>query len=119
MAVVSVISTSAATYYYLQYHRLKANPQRSVDEEINRLKAEVGQLMVLPDEQPTVATVTDPAQLKDQPFFKDAKVGDKVLIFTGANEAVLYDPVAKKILETAPLNVAAPANVPTPPINAY
>ena len=35
----------------------------------------VGKLMVLPvGEQPTIATVVDPAKLKDQPFFSNAKV---------------------------------------------
>jgi len=112
LTAVSLVSTSAAIYYYRQYKQFKANPKIAADEEVSRLRAEVGQLMVLPDETPTVATVTDPEKLKGQAFFKDAKVGDKVLIFTKANKAVLYDPVAKKILETAPINNAAPAEAP-------
>ena len=62
--------------------------------------------MVLPeDEEPSVATVADPEQLAGQPFFSKAKKGDKVLIYTNAQKAILYDPVAKKIIDIAPLNI--------------
>ncbi len=59
--------------------------------------------MVLPDEQPTVATVTDPEKLQSQEFFRQAKAGYKVLIFTAAKKAVLYDPVGNRIVEVGPL----------------
>ncbi len=61
--------------------------------------------LVLPeDEAPTVATVSSLEQLAGQPFFVNAKVGDKVLIYTKAKKAILYDPVIDKIVEVAPLS---------------
>src|SRR3989344_6188702 len=49
----------------------------SRDEIIKR----VGKLVDIEgDERPTIATVTDPERLRDQPFFAKAKKGDKVLI---------------------------------------
>ena len=63
-------------------------------------------MIVLPeDEIPTVATVSDPEKLKEQPFFSDAKKGDKVLIYANAKKAILYDPMANKIVTVAPINI--------------
>ncbi len=54
---------------------------------------------------PTVATVSDPAKLQGQTFFANAKVGDKVLIYTNAKMAYLYDPISNKLINVAPLNI--------------
>jgi len=68
----------------------------------------VGRIIVLPnDEEPTVATVTDPEKLRDQVFFANAKAGDKVLIYTKARKAYLYDPIAGKLVEVAPITTQA------------
>lgn len=74
------------------------------DDNIKIVQA-VGKLVVLPEEVPTIATVTDLEKLKDQAFFKNAKVGDKVLIYIKARKAILYDAQADKIIELAPLNM--------------
>jgi hypothetical protein len=64
----------------------------------------VSKLIVLPEnETPTIAEVSDVDALKDQPFFQKAKIGDRVLIYPEAGKAYLYDPVANKILEVAPV----------------
>jgi hypothetical protein len=80
------------------------NPAARLVQEKAALIEEVGKLIVLPDEEPTIATVTDLASLKGQPFFASAAVGDKVLIYTNAKKAVLYRPSEKKVLEVAPVN---------------
>lgn len=78
----------------------------SQDGEIDAIISEVGKLMILPkDEDPTIATVSDPKILESQPFFSKAKKGDKVLIYTKAQKAILYDPVANKIINIAPINL--------------
>lgn len=83
-----------------------AQSDERVQEEIDDLVAEVGKLIVLPEgEDPTIATVTDPEKLRDQVFFANAKEGDKVLIYTKAQKAYLYDPNIHKLLEVAPLTI--------------
>ena len=64
-----------------------------------------GKLIDLPNETPTVATVTDSKKLKDQPFFSKVENGDKVLIFTKAKKAILFRPSTNKILDVAPLTI--------------
>ena len=103
LAALTVASASFAVYYRQKYEGLKTNPQTLAQESVSGLISDVSKLMQLPDEPPTVATVSDPSKLKDQVFFQDAKTGDKVLIYTDAKKAILYDPVAKKIVEVAPL----------------
>ncbi len=70
----------------------------------------MGRLITLPEgEEPTVATITDIEKLKDQTFFQKAKNGDKVIIYTNAKKAILYDPIARKIIDVAPVNIGTPS----------
>jgi hypothetical protein len=59
----------------------------------------VARHVLLPDEIPTVATVSDVTLLVDQPFFANAQNGDKVLLFRDSNKAVLYDPESDRVLD--------------------
>ena len=119
LAVLVVIALGAAVYFYVQLNQLRENPQKVAQEEAKSLVTKVGKLIVLPEgEEPTVATVTDPNLLRDQPFFANAKTGDKVLIYTNARKAILYNPEENKIIEVAPVSIgatAAPAPAITPP----
>lgn len=119
LAVLVVIALGAAVYFYVQLNQLREDPQKVAQEEAKSLVTKVGKLIVLPEgEEPTVATVTDPNLLRDQPFFANAKTGDKVLIYTNARKAILYNPEENKIIEVAPVNIgaaAAPAPAVTPP----
>lgn len=86
------------------------------NKEAKTLTQRVGEHIFLPEgEVPTIATVSDPEALRGQTFFIDAKKGDKVLIFPNAKKAILYDPVADKIITIAPLNTGSDTNLePTP-----
>jgi hypothetical protein len=63
----------------------------------------VGAHMVLPDESPTIATVTDSSKLQNQLFFHQALNGDKILLYAKAGLVVLYRPATHSIIATAPL----------------
>lgn len=83
-----------------------SDPQVEAKREADAVIKQVERHMVLPTgETPTVATVSDPEKLKDQKFFANAKKGDKVLIYSGAQKAILYDPSADRIIEVAPVNI--------------
>lgn len=100
-------------YFYSQNQKSVANNPQA---EVKKLVSEVGKLVDLPKgEDPTVATVTDISKLQGQAFFARAKNGDKVLIYSNAKKAILYDPQAKKVIDIAPINVGSPsAQVATP-----
>ena len=116
LIVLALLGAGAGGYFFYQYQKttkeiqtIKTDPssvQKAVQEQVKQLVAEVGRLIDLPSgEEPTIATITDLEKLKDQPFFKNAKNGDKVIIYTQAKKAILYDPVAKKIIDVAPINI--------------
>ena len=114
-----LIAVGAAGGYFYKNNLSYKNPDLVAETEAQRLVEEVGKLIVLPtDEVPTIATVSDPKALKDKVFFAEAKQGDKVLIYTNAKKAILYDPVIKKIINVAPVNTGsqnkteiAPSNI--------
>jgi hypothetical protein len=115
LGIALVIVLGIAAYLYRGYAEAKRelkemqrDPQAIMHEKTEDLLVEVGKLMVLPeDETPTVATVSDLEKLQGQEFFANAKVGNKVLIYTKHKKAILYDPELHKIVEVAPLNLGA------------
>jgi len=108
LAIFCLALAGIGYYYWREALDLERNPQPGLSQQDTKsLVAAVAQLIVLPEgEEPTIATVTDLEKLKDQPFFANAKIGDKVLIWSQAKKVILYDPVANKIVEVAPLNVS-------------
>jgi cell division protein FtsL len=116
LLLISGVLIVTNVFFYRKLNTAKQNPQVQAQEDVQSLVEEVGKLILLPDEAPTVATVTDPAQLQGQPFFVNAKTGDKVLIYAAARKAVLYSPSEKRIVEVAPLIIgeAPAANTPAP-----
>lgn len=111
--ILIVALLGASGYFFMRYRgsqrevdALKQDPQKAARESTRQLAETVGKLVVLPEgEEPTVATVTDPEKLKDQPFFSKAQKDDKVLIYTTAKKAYLYNPASNKVVEVATLNI--------------
>ncbi len=102
------VSALGTTYYFYKKSLsfVVKDPQKEMEQTIQMIDGH----MVLPlDENPTMATISDPEKLKDQPFFANAKKGDKVLIYASSQRAILYDPEADIIIEVAPINLATVA----------
>lgn len=108
LAAIVVVLAGVSVWQFTRTRSLDQAAAGDPQVELERLVAEVGQLIVLPtDETPTVATITDPKLLKNQAFFASASEGDKVLIYSQARKAILYDPAQHKIIEVAPVNLGA------------
>lgn len=108
LIVVAAVAGGLAYNYKEKLADLKGDPEKLAQMETQELLEKVGSLIVLPtDEQPTVATVADPSKLQDQAFFAKAQKGDKVLIYTNARKAILYNPQTNKIVEVAPVNIGS------------
>ena len=116
LGIALLIAIGTAFYFFREYSNLNnkngivisndAPKEDATLDEVQALVAKIGKFIDLPQgETPTVATVSDPDKLKSQTFFAKAKKGDKVLIYTNAKKAILYDPTANKILEMSSLSV--------------
>ena len=78
------------------------------DYEMRSLISHVGDHMLLPvGETPTLATVSDLHALEGQAFFKNAREGDKVLMYLVSKRAILYRPSIDRIIEVGPITGAA------------
>jgi hypothetical protein len=115
LAAILLLGLIAAGYkYYMAQQEIAAIKQganqNSTKDEVKKLLDEVSKLYIIPQgEEPTVATISDIEKLKNQPFFRNAKNGDKVIIFNSIKRAILYDPVSKKIVDIVPVNVGTPS----------
>jgi len=100
LLVLILVIVGLGTYYFYQARAADKNP----NQEIARVTAAVGKLMVLPvGETPSLATVTNKANLQSQSFFANAANGDKLLIYAKEMKAILYRPSTNKIIEVAPI----------------
>ena len=97
-------SVTTSIMFYQKYNALK-NPSAISEADLKKIVADIGKVLVLPtDETPTLATVSDPSKLKDQPFFTHAEAGDKVLIYKVNQKAVLWRPSSGKVIEVSAFN---------------
>jgi len=87
-----------------------ANPTPSIDEIKNIVK-KAGKHILLPENLPQLINVTNVDSIKkDQPFFKNARNGNKLLIYP--NKVIIYDPVRDIIIDIAYLK---PTDIPAVP----
>ena len=116
LLVLTLIAAGGAGYFFFKYQTaqkeiqtVKTDPttvQKAAQEEVQKLITKISKLIELPEgEEPTVATISDISKLKDQAFFASAHNGDKILIYTNAKKAILYDEKANKIIDVAPVNI--------------
>ena len=113
LVVVLVLLIAGASAYGTLYY-IKKNPEpfgllkgpTIIKNEEKALVDEISKTLTLPkDEQPTIATVTDPEKLSGQFFFKDAQKGDKLLIYQNAKKVILYRPSENRVVEVGVVNV--------------
>lgn len=95
---------------YKEARKQLRDPQRVQQAQIRAIVEKVGKLIDLPaDEEPTLATVTDLDKLSDQPFFANAQLGDKVLIYIKNQKAILYRPSENKIINLSTIETEGKA----------
>ena len=105
VVILALIMIPMAVGLLAREQNMRNNGTSSQDvlaaNQTNEILDKVGALIELPNEQPSVATVSDASKLRDQQFFKNAQNGDAVIIFPNAQKAILYRPSTDKIIEIA------------------
>lgn len=102
---VLAVAVLTAAGLWIARGRLAAGTAAAVQTpgDVQSVVDRVGKLMLLPDEVPTLAIVSDLEKLKGQEFFAHAQVNDVVLMYAKAQKAVLYSPSLNKVIEVAPI----------------
>jgi hypothetical protein len=114
--VVLTIATSFFAYrYFTTVQKLNALTSGSLTlnkQDIAKLVAKVNKLIILPtDEVPTLATITNVEALaKEQPFYKNAHDGDRLLVYTKAQKAIIFDPNRNVLVNVGPVYVSDSAS---------
>ena len=94
------------------------HPDLSSAEQASEILQNVGKLIQLPAETPTMATINDAATAKkNQPFLTSAENGDVLIVFPQTAEALLYRPSTNKLIAVGPVdngNNVPQVQAPTP-----
>jgi len=94
-----------------QYQKMSSANQPPADNSVVKqanteaeVIAAVGRLMILPQEKPAVAVITEVEKIKPvQPFFVDASNGDRILVYK--DKAIIYNPKLNKIINVGPISL--------------
>ena len=116
LLVLFLASAAGLGFTYYKYNTAKKalakissteGQKAMAKKEIDDLLAKVKRHMVLPQgEDPVVATVTDKDALaKEQPFYKDANNGDRVIAYMVARKAIIYDPIHDVVVNAGPIYI--------------
>lgn len=112
VSILAVVGAGSGIYYYSQYRALSLR-SKDPQAEVKDVLAKVGKLIELPiSEEPTVATVQDAEKIKTQPFFTKAQNGHRVILYSNAKLAILFDEKANKIINVGAINLSTPSGVP-------
>ena len=114
LPLLGVIALFLFTFYLtISYARKNPEPfglvkgPTIIQKEQEAFVKRVGTSIELPSEEiPTIATVTDLEKLGNQPFFKNAQLEDKVLIYTNAGKVILYRPGEDRVVEVGTVNIS-------------
>jgi len=111
VVVITAVSISQITAKKNEFKTVN-NPEKAV-EVAKSLVEIVGKIYELPNEIPTIATITDTKELPVDPFYIKAKNGDKILIFSSAGEIIMYRPSTNRVIDVGQVAAAPePTSVP-------
>lgn len=110
IALILLAGVGWLVFDYVQTKRelaLLSNPealQAQQEEEVAAVVARVGELMLLPEELPTLAVIDNVEQLaEEQPFFEGTQNGDQILIYE--TQAIVYRESEHIIVKVGPVFV--------------
>lgn len=101
--VVALVGfAGSSVYFFTKYRNEKEQNGLTSEQKNKKLVEEINKVYDLPDEDPVVAIVTDPAEFKKQySAFDNANSGDYLLFFRKARLNVLYRQAEKRVVKTA------------------
>lgn len=112
LLILAIVLVLAGVYELGRMSVYRAHPELAGAERAAALLARVGELISLPGEQPTVATINDAASAKEtQPFLANAENGDILIVYPNAREAIVYRPSSNKLIAVGPVDSGTASNI--------
>ncbi len=106
-AIVLVLALVAGAYFYGKHSVYQTHPELYRSEQAQIALKKVGTLIQLPNGVPTMVTINNAeAVKKQQPFLKNAKDGDILIIYQKASQAILYRPSTNRLIAVGPITNA-------------
>lgn len=111
---LAVVGGLIWTYKGYSDMKKKLAAASAVQNDIEKIKQEnmalikkVGEHILLPDDEvPSIATITNAEALKiEQPFYRDAKDGNRVIIYMQAKKAIIFDEEKNILVNVGPIFV--------------
>jgi flagellar basal body-associated protein FliL len=106
--VVVVVLAAGFGYMYWKNNELtKPEAQTKLAEQASQNVIDsVSKLIIVPEDKPTVATITDVNKLREsnESFYKNAQNGDTLLLYS--TQAIIYRSAENKIISVAPVVVS-------------
>ena len=94
------ISLGLTGFFFYQYRISQQQLSQATVDNTEFILKKVARLTLIPkDEKPSIASVSSKDQLPDQAFFRNAEIGDKLIVFTKSKKAILYRPSLDRIVE--------------------
>lgn len=105
IGVLLILSVAIGAYFTVQYIRVNNKYQAIPEVKNQETIAKVAKLIDLPkDETPTILEIKEkdkiPVTNSSKDFFEKATNGDIVLVYTKANQAVLYRSNENRVIKT-------------------
>lgn len=110
--IILVVGLIASSVFF--YFRYKQEVSKNPNREISAIVATISEFMFLPNETPTLATITNVDELAENALFDRAENGDKVLIYSAAKKAILFRPSEDKVIEVLPIYSTAESSTLSP-----
>ena len=93
--VVILLATSVVLYLKYQEASKKADAAQADQQLIEH----VAQMVIVPTEQPSVATVLDKSKLTNKELAERAENDDKLILYAKSKKVILYRPSQQKIVD--------------------
>lgn len=108
---VAVIALSWAYYNQKKELDLIKDPQARAEiekKEVESTISKASKIIILPsDETPQIFTINDAdTAVKEQPAFKGVVSGDKIMLYTKSNKAIIYSPSRSLIVNVLPVTIS-------------
>ena len=95
LIVLCLTAIGTSVFFFIKY-RQATHTEEAANKQ---LVEQIGQTLQLPDETPTVVTVTDRDKLTNKSLADHVQNDDKLLVFGNAKKLIVYRPTAKKVID--------------------